>query len=156
MRINDALSAGPVAVSAVFYVEVKMVAVIVVVAGTKNRGEIRTAVGAHGVKQPALAEREQAWFVNVYELAIVQLDRHHVERVAFAMLGQNPFAAYLAAGIAGALPYRFDAGKIAPAQRLTASAVVVSNFFIMIPYEVKDRRRFWRAVSGKRENGEGL
>src|SRR5262245_10559220 len=98
-----------------FYVEMEMVAVVVIVAGTEHGGEILAAIGAHAVQETARAEREQAGLLHVDVAAAGELYAADVDCVAGRVLGHGMRAVDAPAGIAGQLVDRLHPAPVAAA-----------------------------------------
>src|SRR5690606_32329900 len=86
-RVRSA--AGDAIVAALLDVEVEMVAMVVIVAGTQHGVEILASVRAHRVEEAALAEAEKSGFADVDLAAVVELYGHDVQRVALAVFGKH-------------------------------------------------------------------
>ena len=65
-----------------FDVEVEMVCVIAVIAGSEHCREIFASIGTDGIEEAALPESEEARLAHVDFLAALQLNLHNVDRVS--------------------------------------------------------------------------
>lgn len=78
--------ASAITAAALHQIEVKMICVFAVIAGSEDRGEIRTGIGAHAIEQAFLAEGEEAGFAHCDALSIVQNDFGYIDGIAAGML----------------------------------------------------------------------